>query len=55
MSVYSILLEADVEMVGDDPHPAVLTTAVRPNFVVDDEYCLCYISETSPSRGRGHA
>jgi hypothetical protein len=34
-----------------DPHPPVLTTLVRPNFVVGDEYCLCYITETSPTEG----
>jgi hypothetical protein len=51
MSPYSISFEADVEMTGDDPHPPVLTTLVRPNFVVGGDYCLCYITETNPTEG----
>jgi predicted amidohydrolase len=48
---YSVEFYADVEMVGDDPHPPALTVEVRPNFVVGDSYCLCYITETSPAEG----
>jgi hypothetical protein len=38
-------------MTGDDPHPPVLTTLVRPNFVFGGDYCLCYVTETSPTEG----
>ena len=41
----------EVEMVGNDPHPPVLTAAVRPNFVISENYCLCYIVETDPPEG----
>jgi hypothetical protein len=51
MKSYKVDLIADVEMVGDDPHPPALTTAVRPNFVVSDHYCLCFMLETTPSDG----
>lgn len=51
MKSYKIDLVADVEMVGDDAHPPAITTAVRPNFVVGDHYCLCFILETTPPNG----
>ena len=51
MKTYKVELVAGVEMVGDDPHPPTLTTAVRPNFVVDGHYCLCFIIETTPANG----
>jgi hypothetical protein len=51
VKTYKIDLVADVEMVGDAPHPPVLTTSVRPNFVVGDHYCLCFILETTPPDG----
>jgi hypothetical protein len=51
MKSYKVDLIADVEMIGDDPHPPVLTTAVRPNFVVGDYYRLCFVLETTPSTG----
>jgi hypothetical protein len=53
MSTYSIEFLANVEMVGDDPHPPALTTVVRPNLVVGDSYCLCYVTETAPADGIG--
>jgi hypothetical protein len=48
---HEVDLVADVEMVGADPHPPVLTTVVRPNLVVGDEYRLCSIMETTPTSG----
>lgn len=51
MKTYKIDLTADVEMTGNDPHPPVLTTAVRPNFVVGEHYCMCFILETIPPEG----
>jgi hypothetical protein len=51
MKSYKVDLVADVEMIGDDPHPPALTTAVRPNFVVGDHYCLCFVLETTPADG----
>jgi hypothetical protein len=51
MKTYKVDLVADVEMVGDDPHPPALTAAVRPNFVVGDHYCICFILETTPTEG----
>jgi hypothetical protein len=54
MTTHSVRFEAEVEMVGNDPRPALLTTLVRPNFVFgDDSYCLCYITETKPADGIG--
>jgi hypothetical protein len=53
MKTYTVDFVADVEMVGDDPHPPSLTTAVRPNFVISDHYFLCFIEETTPSSGIG--
>ena len=51
MKSYKVDVVADVEMVGDDPHPPALTTHVRPNFVVGDHYCLCFVLETTPPEG----
>jgi hypothetical protein len=51
MKTYKVDLVADVEMVGDDPHPPALTTAVRPNFVVGEHYCICFIVKTTPPEG----
>lgn len=51
MKTYKVDLLADVEMIGDDPHPPALTTTVRPNFVVGDHYCLCFVLETTPASG----
>lgn len=53
MTTYSVDFEGDVAMVGDDPHPPLLTTLVRPNLVVSDAYCLCYITEIVPAGGIG--
>lgn len=50
-TTYSIEFTADVEMTGPYPHPPILTTQIRPNLVVAGDYCLCFISETSPSKG----
>ncbi|WP_354264804.1 hypothetical protein [Bradyrhizobium sp. GM2.2] len=51
MKTYKVDLIADVEMTGDDPHPPVLTTEVRPNFLVGEHYCMCFILETTPPEG----
>lgn len=51
MITYSIEFTADVEMTGPHSHPPVLTTRIQPNLVVADNYCLCFITETTPSEG----
>lgn len=51
MITYSIEFTADFEMTGTHAHPPVLTTRIRPNLVVADNYCLCFITETTPSEG----
>ena len=51
MKTYKVDLIADVEMAGNVAHPPVLTTAVRPNFVVWEHYCMCFILETTPPEG----
>jgi hypothetical protein len=38
-------------MIGDDRHPPALTAAVRPNFVVGENYCMCFIMEATPPDG----
>lgn len=52
MKTFTVDFTADVEMVGDDPHPPSVTMGVRPNLVVGaDHYCLCFIEETTPPSG----
>lgn len=51
MNTYKLELAADVEMIGNDPHPPVLRTTTRPNFVVGEHYCLCFVLETMPASG----
>jgi len=51
VKTYKVAIIADVEMVGDDPHPPALTTVVRPNFVVGQHYCVCFVLGTTPADG----
>lgn len=53
MKTYRVDLVADVEMAGNEPQPPVLTTRLRPNFVVGEHYCLCFVLETAPAAGIG--
>jgi hypothetical protein len=51
MTDYTIEFAADVEMTGEHPHPAVLTTRVRPNLFVDGKFFPCALTETNPDEG----